>query len=394
MRRKRVVEEPPALIRRAVPAGDVVVSEVRDPLERDAFIRFQLDHYRGDPSFVPPIVAERRDFLSDSNPFFEQARCAFFLAKRHGRVVGRIAAVVDSRYNRFHDTRDGFFGLFESENDAGVAAALVERASEWVHAIGMQRLVGPINLAFHHDCGLLVEGFDRPPSMMMPYNPQSYARLLEACGLTKLKDLWSWELLGLSGLPPKIVRLAERVRASGSVRIRRINTANPDADIRAIKAIYETMLKPGFGFAPVSDTEFDALVHRVRPVILLRPELSLIAEVGGEAVAFGITLPDLYPALKAANGYLFPFGMVKLLWAVRGIDRLRVLLFGIKDGYRRRGIDALLALETFETAQRLGYASGEIGWVLEDDTMNNRIVAATGARRFKTYRIYSRDISG
>lgn len=377
----------------AVPAADVRVEEVTGAEGRDAFVRFQLEHYAGDANFVPPIVAERRDFIDPLvNPFFEQAHAAFFLAKRRGRTVGRIAAVVDSRYNRFHDSRDGFFGLFESQNDPGIAAALFEQASQWARQAGARRLVGPVNLAFHHDCGLLIDGFDRPPSMMMPYNPKYYARLVEASGFAKMKDLWSWELLGLQGLPDKVVRLAQRVRASGQVRVRRLDTSHPEADIQRIKAIYETMLKPGFGFAPMSDAEFNALVHRVRPVILMRPELSFIAEVEGEAVAFGITLPDTNLALKAAGGYLFPFGLAKLLWAARKIDRLRVLLFGIKDGFRRRGIDALLAHETFQAAQRLGYASGELGWVVEDDTLINRTIQATGARRIKTYRIYERPI--
>ena len=375
----------------AVAAADVTVEEVVGAAARDEFVRFQLEHYAGDSLFVPPIVAERRDFIDPKvNPFFEQARAAYFLAKRRGKTVGRIAALVDNRYNKFHDTRDGFFGLFESENDPGVAAALFERASAWVRHAGMQRIVGPVNFAFHHDCGLLIDGFDRPPSMMMPYNPKYYSRLVEASGFVKMKDLWSWELLSLQGLPEKIVRLAERVKASGRIRVRRLDTSNPEADIRRIKAIYETMLKPGFGFAPMSDAEFNGLVHRVRPVILLRPELSFIAEADGEAVAFGITLPDTNLAVKAAGGYLFPFGLAKMLWAARKIDRLRVLLFGIKDGFRRRGIDALLALETFNAAQKLGYASGEMGWVLEDDTLINRTIQATGARRIKTYRIYER----
>lgn len=384
---------PPAFSGRAVAATDVVIEEVSGPAGRDEFVRFTQGHYAGDLNFVPPIVAERRDFIDPKvNPFFQQARAAFFVAKRKGRIVGRIAAVVDSRYNRFHETRDGFWGLFESQNDPGVAAALFDRAAEWVKKAGVQRLVGPVNLAFHHDVGLLIDGFDKPPSMMMPYNPKYYPRLVEAAGFTKMKDLWSWELLGLQGLPEKIVRLAERVKASGHVRVRRLDTSNPEADIARIKAIYETMLKSGFGFAPMSDTEFNELVHRVRPVILLRPELSFIAEVDGEAVAFGITLPDMNLAIKAAGGYLFPFGLAKLLWAARKIDRLRVLLFGIKDGFRRRGIDALLALETFQAAQKLGYASAEMGWVMEDDTLINRTIQATGARRIKTYRVYERPI--
>jgi hypothetical protein len=371
----------------------VLVEEVTSARGRDEFIRFQLEHYAGDPNFIPPIVAERRDFIDVKvNPFFAQAEGAFFVARRRGRVVGRIAAVVDARYNRFHGTSDGMVGLFESQNDPGLAAALFEAAAEWVRARGMHRVIGPVNLAFHHDCGVLIDGFEKEPCMMMPWNPRYYARLFEANGFVKSRDLFSYELLASQGLPDKVVRLAERVKQTGRVRVRPLNTANPENDIRRIKAIYEGMLKPGFGFAPMSDAEFTMLVQRLRPVILMRPEMSLIAEADGEAVAFSITLPDTNPAQKAAGGYLFPLGLAKMLWAARDIDRLRGLLFGIKDGYRRRGIDALLMYETFAQATRLGYRAGELGWVLEDDKLIVRAIQATGAQRSKTFRIYERAV--
>jgi hypothetical protein len=228
--------------------------------------------------------------------------------------------------------------------------------------------------------------------MMTAYNHRYYAWLFEANGFTPLKDLSTYELLTSQELPEKVVRLAERVKAQGRVRVRRLDTAHPEADLRRIKAIYETMLKPGFGFAPLTDAEFSSVVQRLRPVILLRPELSLIAEVDGEAVAFGITLPDTSVAQAAAQGYLFPFGLARMIWAARSIDRLRALLFGIKAGWRRRGIDALLALETFRQAQALGYVGGELGWVVEDDQLMNRTIEATGARRVKRYRVYQRDL--
>ena len=373
----------------ARPAADVVIEEITTAAGRDAFIRFQLDHYRGDELFVPPIAAERRDFLDPKvNPFFREATVALFVARRRGTIVGRIAAVVDSRSNRFHQSADGFFGLFEAQNDPGIAAALFQAASTWLRARAMKRLVGPINLAFHHEAGLLVQGFETAPAMMMTYNPPTYPALIEACGFSKFKDLYSYELSASQGMPQQVVRLADRVRAQGQVRVRRLNTRDPENDIRRIKAIYESMLKPGFGFAPISDAEFEQAIQRLRPVVLLRPEMSLIAEIGDEAVAFGITLPDTNLAVKAANGFLFPLGIAKMLWAARSIDRLRVLLFGIKDGYRRRGIDALLAHETYKEAVRLGYSGGQLGWVMEDDRLVNRMIEATGARRSHVFRLY------
>lgn len=372
----------------------MVVDEVTTEKGRDEFVRFQLQHYARDPNFIPPIVAERRDFMDRKlNPFFAHAEAAFFLARRHGRTVGRVAAAVDATYNQFHRVSDGMVGLFEAQNDPGVAAALFESALAWLKVRGVRRAIGPVNLAFHHDCGLLVEGFERPVSMMMAYNPRYYPLLFEANGFSRAKDLLTYELLTSQGLPEKVRRLAERVKAQGRVRVRQLDTLNPDHDLRRIKAIYETMLRPGFGLSPVSEAELTSVVQRLRPVVMLRPEMSLIAEADGEAVAFSITLPDTNLALKAAGGYLFPFGLAKMLWAARGIDRLRVLLLGIKDGWRRRGIDALLSLETHRQAEALGYLAAELGWVADDDKLMNRTIQATGAQRLRTYRVYERALA-
>lgn len=385
----------PTVASRSVHAPDVVLEEVVSDAGREAFARFQNEHYQGDPHFVPPIIAERREFLDPAqNPFFKHARVALFLARRHGRIVGRIAAINDARYNAFHDTDVGFFGLFESVNEPAVAATLLDRAAEWVRKTGPRTLIGPLNLAFHHDCGLLVDGFDRPPSMMMPYNPRSYGRLLEANGFVRYHDLYSYERLSADPLPEKVVRMAERIKATGRVNIRRVDLDDTEGEVRRIKAIYDSMLKPGWGFAPISEDEFEHAVARLKPLVVARPELCLIAEARGEPVAFSITVPDTNLALREAKGYLskfgLPIGLAKMLWAARKLDRVRVLLFGIKPGYRRRGIDALLAYETFHEARRLGYLSGELGWVAEDDKLINRMVQSVGARHIKTFRLYQR----
>lgn len=380
--------------RLAVRASDVQVEEVAGPRAMDAFLKFQLDHYAGDTHFVPPILAERRDFLDPKqNPFFEEAKGANFIARRGDKVVGRISAVVDARYNRFHGTNDGVVGFFESQNDPGLAAALFEAALGWLKRQGVRRCIGPVSFAFHHEVGLQVHGQDRFPAMMMPYNPPFYSVLFEANGFTKLKDLYSYEVQALSGLPEKVRRLADRVKANGQVTVRRLDLANPEADLTRMQSIFHTMIKPtGFGFAPMSHAEFMSIVDRLRPLVLLRPELSLIAEVAGEPVGFCITVPDTHVAQKEANGYLFPFGLAKMLWKARSIDRLRGLLFGIKDGWRRRGIDALLAYETFVKALSLGYQAAELGWAMEDDALVNRMLQAAGGQHVKTFRVYERPL--
>lgn len=377
----------------AVRAPDVTVEEVAGGRAKDEFIRFQLDHYAGDENFVPPIVAERREFLDQKqNPFFQEARATFFLARREGRVVGRIAATIDDRYNRFHGTKDGFVAFFESQNDPGLAAALFEAALAWLRKEGAKRCVGPVSWGFQHEVGIQVLGQERFPAMMMAYNPPFYPVLFEANGFRKLKDLYSYEVLALQGLPEKVRRLAERAKRSGQVRVRRLDLNHPENDLGRIQAIFHTMLKPGFGFAPITEPEFMFIVNRLRPLVVLRPELSLMAEVAGEPVGFAITVPDVNLAQKEAAGYLFPFGLAKMLWKTRSIVRLRGLLFGIKDGWRRRGIDALLTAETFTQALALGYQAGELGWAMEDDTLVNRMIQTTGAKHVKTFRVYERPL--
>ncbi len=376
---------------------EVIVQPVRTLADRDRFIDFQLEVYADDSNYVRPIIVERRDFIDPKkNPLLSHAELELFLAFRQGEVVGRIAAVNDPNYNQFHNTETGFFGLFESIDDARVAGALFDAASQWVRAKGMKQIMGPVNLSFNHDCGILIDGFDYPQTMMMAYNPRYYPALLDANGMTKAKDLWSFELSTSIAPPEKVVRVAERVREQDGVRVRPLNMKDLREEIRRLKSIYNAMLERSWGWVPMSEEEFDFIAARLRPLVQIRPELCLIAEVKNEPVAFSLTLPDSNMALKPANGHLttfgLPIGLAKMYWAARSIDRLRVLLFGIKPGYRRRGLDAILYLDTLRAARALGYGWGEIGWASEDNTLMIRAIEAMGARRYKTYRIYQRPI--
>ncbi len=380
-----------------IASPEVSVQPVRTVADRDRFIDFQLKVYADDPNYVRPIIVERRDFIDPKkNPLLSHAELELFLALRAGEVVGRIAAVNDPTYNQFHNTETGFFGLFEVFNDPKIAGALFDAASQWVRGKGMKQMMGPVNLSFNHDCGILIDGFDYPQTMMMAYNPRYYPSLLEANGMTKAKDLWSYELSTSIAPPEKVVRVAERVREQNGVRVRPLNMKDLREEIRRLKSIYNAMLERSWGFVPMSEEEFDFFAARLRPLVQIRPELCLIAEVRNEPVAFALTLPDSNMALKPANGHLttfgLPIGLAKMYWAARSIDRLRVLLFGIKPGYRRRGLDAILYLDTLRAARALGYNWGEIGWAAEDNTLMIRAIEAMGARRYKTYRIYQRPV--
>jgi GNAT superfamily N-acetyltransferase len=395
VRPQRPSERTPAPPLLPTAGGAIEVERVGSHADLDDFIRFQIALYQDDPYFVPPIVAERRDFLDRrKNPFFSHAEVELYLARRNGRVVGRIAAIDDALWNQFHNAETGFFGMFDAPNDPDIARALLEAAAAFARSRGMKMLSGPVNLSTNHDCGALVDGFEFPPAMMMPYNFRYYGALLEGWGLRKMKDLYAYDLSTAMTPPEKVVRVAERLRDSEFVRVRPVDVTNLPEEIRRLKSIYNAMLDRNWLFLPMNEEEFDSITARLRPLVRVRPELCLIAEVKGEPVAFSLTLPDSNRAIRAANGQLtrwgFPIGLMRMAWAARDIDRLRVLLFGIKPGYRRRGLDALLYLETIRTARRLGYDGAELGWTTEDNELMNRAIESMGARRYKTYRIYEK----
>jgi hypothetical protein len=361
--------------------------------DREQFIQFPYSLYRTDRNWVPPLIMERRDFLNPKkNPWFEFGQVELLLARRGGEVVGRVAGVNDRRYNEFHGTKLGFFGMFECQNDLSAARSLFAAASAWNRAQGFTQMLGPVNFSTNYECGVLVEGFDAPPQVMMAYNPRYYPSLYDACGFEKAKDLWAFELSSSVSAPEKVVRVAEKIRQREGIVVRPLNMKDFEGEVQRIKQIYNSAWEKNWGFVPVTDREFDHFAKEMRPLVV--PELVLIAEVKGEPVAFVLTIPDANVALKAANGRLthfgLPTGLIRLLLASRKINRLRLITLGIKEGFRKRGLDAILYLDTLRTARHLGFTGGEISWTLEDNDLVNRAIESMGGRKYKTYRLYQR----
>lgn len=375
----------------ASPAKDVQVSLVATGLEKDRFIRMQWDLYRGDPYWVPPLLMERHDFLdAKANPFFQHAEVALFIATRDGKPVGRIAAVEDRNYNAFHESKTAAFGLFESVDDPGVAAALFGAARNWARWRGLTSMIGPLSLSTNHECGLLVDGFEASPYVMMAYNPRYYADLFEACGLVKAKDLYAFERSSSVPPPERFMRVTEKIRQHTGIVLRTLEMGSFDAEVARIKALYNAAWEKNWGFVPMTDAEFDRLARDLKPII--EPGLILIAEDHGEPIAFSLTVPDVNQVLKRLDGRLttfgLPVGIAKLLWYKRKIDRVRLMALGIKEGYRRRGLDAVLIVESIQRTGQLGYSGGEVSWTLEDNELINRAIEACGAKRSRVYRIY------
>lgn len=359
-----------------------------------AFIKLPWRIYRDDAQWVPPLLYEARKVLDRKrHPFHAHADVEYFLARRGGIVVGRIAAIVNHRFNEFHDVRTGTFGFFECVDDVQVARALLEAAHGWCGERGMDLLQGPFNFSTNDELyspGVLVQGFDYPPVMLMAHSPPYYPRLLEECGFVKAKDLLSYWMEGEEP-PERLVRGVARMKHTQNVVVRPIDMRHFDEEIERIKVIYHSAWERNWGFVPMTDAEFDYLAASLKPVVDAR--FCVLAEIDGDPVAFGLQLPDLNRAIKPTNGRLLPMGWLTFLLHRRKLDTLRVLTLGVKPGHRHRGLDAMLILHLFTEGLKVGYHGAECAWILEDNLPMRRGLERTGARVYKVYRVYEKRIA-
>ncbi|MGV9878856.1 N-acetyltransferase family protein [Streptomyces sp. NPDC003006] len=373
----------------------VTVTPVRGRADTTAFIRLPYAVYRDDPHWVAPLERERRAFLDPgSNPFFETGAVRLFLARRGRTPVGRIAAVIDPRFQSRHDARCGHFGLFECADDTEAAAALLDAAAGWLAERGLDRMLGPLSFSTNDECGVLVDGFDGPPTVLMPYNRPYYSALLEGCGFVKAMDLLSYRVpMSCDGEPPAAVgRTAEQVLRTPGTRIRPMDPARFEADMAVVRSIYNDAWAENYASIPLTDSEFAHWVRELRP--FLPAELLQIAEVENEPVAFVLWLPDINQALRAARGrltsYGLPLGLLRFRRALRTVDRARLVALGIKQEYRGSGMAYALLTESLRAAYRLGYTERELSWVLEDNRASNGAARAVGGVHFRTHRLYER----
>jgi GNAT superfamily N-acetyltransferase len=327
------------------------------------------------------------------NPFFEHAEAEYFIAERDGDVVGRIAAISNRLHNETHEDRVGFFGFFESIDDQDVANALLEAAAGWCRALGHDVLRGPTSFSVNDECGLLVDGFDTPPALMMPHNPPYYIGLLERGGLVKAKDLWVYQggsEQGYVPVPERLARATEMIRQRQGITLRSLNMKNFEGEVERIKELYNSAWEKNWGFVPMTEHEIDHLAEQFKPVVI--PEMVPMAEKDGKLIGFGIALPDLNVIFRTnRSGRLFPM-ILRLLWALKmkRIRRARILLLGVVPAYRGKGVDAMLYHWIWTKSAERGIYWGEAGWILEDNPAMNAGLEKMTFRVYKTYRLYDR----
>jgi GNAT superfamily N-acetyltransferase len=355
----------------------------------DGFIRVPLELYGNDPLFIPQLNREMKVHFSPENPFFHFAEAQFFIALKNGRRAGRIVAFVNKRHNDFHKEKTGFFGFFECIRERQVAEALFEKAAHCLTEKGMDRMRGPMNFSTNEECGFLLDGFQEPPMIMMPYNPPFYNELSEGCGLRKVKDLYAYIHEMQEELPEKVLRVADIVAKRG-ITARHIDMKRFIDDMMIFKEVYHSAWGENWGFVPMTDEELRYSAGRLKQIIV--PELTSIAEKDGVPVGFFGIVPDFNSVLKKMNGRLNPLTILKALYYSRKIDDSRALLLGIRKDYRNKGVEALMFRKVFPALKKGGYRRVEFSWILEDNVPVQRTIETFGGKLYKKYRIYEKPL--
>ena len=371
--------------------SNIRIERVRTRKDRKKFVNFPWKVYKNDPYWVPPLLVDFKDKIDkDKNPFFEHAEMELYLAYRNGEIKGRIAAILDRNHNSFHDEKVVFFGLYESFDDLESAKALLENVSEWGRERGMEILRGPTNLSMNDEPAFLLEGFDSPPVVMMPYNPKYYLKLMEQCGLEKVKDLYAYYMTREDHVVAQIERIVAKAKAEVPLTLRTIDLKNLKEEAERVRYVYNRAWEKNWGFVPWTDNEIDHLAKKLKAVA--DPDLVIIAEHEGKPVAFAFALPNLNEVIKRINGRLTPWGILKFLYYRKKIKGIRALVFGILEEYRHTGVSHMLYAELDKNAIGKGYEWCETSWQLEDNEPVNRFVESLGGKVYKKYRIFEKRI--
>lgn len=360
-------------------------------LEFIEFPWFIYRKYRFDKNWIPPPKRDMKFKLdTEKHPFWKHADKELFLAYDGIQLVGRIGAIIDHNYNELWDEKMGAFGFFECVEDREVANALFDAATKWLEDKGMTFVRGPLSPSMNDECAFLVEGFDSPPVVMMPYNPPYYSELAESAGFAKAKDLLAFYKDAETGIPERLQKLAEELKNKPKVLIRKVNFKDMHNEMVIIKDLYNTSWEKNWGFSPMTDEEMDLMGKELKPIAV--PELALLVFINGEPAGIGITVPDYNQVLKHLDGKLGPIQIAKALWYRRKITGVRAMVFGFKPQFRRTGLPILLYQETEQATRKLGYKWCELSWNLEDNDLINKFDSEIGGKIYKRYRIYEREI--
>ncbi len=371
----------------------IEIKQVQNKKDLTKFIDFPHDLYEGDENYVPELFLAQEDILSKKHPFFQHSEADLFLAYRGGEIVGRIAAIKNNNYIEYTGDHTGSFGFFDVIEDYEVAKELFDVATKWVKDKGLNKLTGPLNYSTNDTCGTLIEGYDSPPTVMMTYNKPYYGDFIEQYGFEKDMDLLSYKIM-TKDVPDKLINMApkilERLNSKG-ITIRKPNMKKFKEEVDTIFNVYNEAWEKNWGFVPMTLEEFRHAAKDMKQV--LDPDFLLIAEHEGKPIGFALSIPDMNVPLKhLKKGRLLPFGIFKLLYYKKNIDRVRVVTLGIVEGYRKLGIDAYFYTKAFEEARNKKLLFGEASWILENNEMMNKALININGQVYKKHRLYKKAI--
>lgn len=357
--------------------------------ERKAFLHLPWTINGPYPNWVPPLRQNQAELVNyKPHPFYHQAEIETFVAWQGDQPIGRVAAIVNRTHNQQHNDKVGFFGFFECIDDQPAAQGLFNAARDWLAARGMDTIRGPANPSLNYECGLLIEGFDIPPTFMMTHNPPYYQRLIESYGFAKVEDMaafWGHTDM-LATIDTKLGFIIEECKKRFDVKLRRLDKKRFTEDVRLFLQIYNQSLVGTWGFAPLSDEEVDHMAASLK--YLIAPEMTAIVEVDGKPIGATFAMLDYNPRIKQIDGRLFPFGFIRLLRNKKAIKRIRVLSTNVLPEYQKWGLGLVVIAHLLPSVLEWGAKEAEFSWVLESNHLSYKTLVRGGARVVKKYRMF------
>lgn len=377
-------------------SNDINIELVESEGDKNKFIEFPYSLHSNNENWIAPLRFDVKNNLNEKkNPFYKHSKIKLWVAKDKSRIIGRIAGIINDNHNIYYKDKVGFFGFFECLNDKKVSKMLFDKAAEFVGEHGMDTLRGPVNPSTNDECGLLIDAFDFPPVMLMPYNPKYYIDLIEDYGFTKAKDLLALfinkDVIKNEQLMAKLERISEMILKKENIVIRKVNLKDFENEVQRVRDVYNNAWQDNWGFVPMTEDEFKYIAANLK--LAVDPDFVELAEIDGKPIGFSLALPDINQAIKGLNGRLFPFGIIKFLLNKRKIDQLRVIILGVKTEYHKKGIDAIFYRDIIRAGNKGKYIGAEISWVLEDNLAMKQAAEKLGAKVYKTYRIYDKQLA-
>lgn len=368
----------------------ITIKEITSPAEVKQFVMFPWRIYRNDPNWVPPLISEQLDFFNpQKNPYYQHSKVLLLMAFRDGELVGRLSVHENTWHVKKYNEKIGFFGFFECLDDDSIAKELFDYGLGWLRRLGYTKVRGPANFSINGEYSLLVKGFHSPPVIMMTYNPWYYQILIEHYGFKVSQEMYAYQMYCESGLPAKVIRRAEEVTKSHpEFKVRKMKLANLEQETKIVHKIYNEAWKENWSAVPYTEKEIMALAKELK--MILDEDIAFIGEINGEPIGFSLSVPDANQALKVANGRLFPFGLLRILWKKRSINGIRVMVMGVLKAHRHQGYDTVFYKRTYEEGIKKGYQFAEASLINESNRPMRHVLERLGARIYKTYRMYDK----